>query len=379
MTDNPTISSLQEATKKAAEAIREKQEADNGNSNGKVNPPANGSGKPLPPKESTDGQPPAAPTDFDLKAHIKKTYGIELSDEEITNRLKASNGDSGQPPLSEKKRQAPKLEDITDEEVSKFFEKNKKEDLVKKYAANKQKEDLALVKENQRDYIKTQFPKFKDEEIDVLLNERYYIADDPKEDPYTEEEKALGQFLLKQDADRVRNGVGYQVDGVRNVLYNNAVDEYNEALRVETVNSFLTTQPKEMVLSFGKSGSIDLGEYPVRLEKETVEAVGDIMRNPLNLLTKFKVNKDDDNFDMGKMFDYLLRAELFDHVIKSAASDYYSKGVEAVENKLNNHPDLNKIRPPEKKVTKKEEEKQAEDFNRKSIEANTGRGKNIAR
>jgi hypothetical protein len=98
------------------------------------------------------------------------------------------------------------------------------------------------------------------------------------------------------------------------------------------------------------------------------------MREPINLLKKFKSDSSD-AIDLQKMYSYLLKAELFDDALRSTAVDYYSKGVDSVKNTLNNYPDLDKTRTPEKKDTRSDEQKKAEEYNRKQFAQNTGRGR----
>lgn len=382
---HPSIAGIQTAAKEAAEVVaREKTaaEGNNGGANGGGPPKKEGeppvpAPKPAPPAAKPAPAPaPAAGDEFSLAKSVKEKYNLDLSEEEILARLKPPETPAPPPVSAKKAGPAPKPEDVTDELVGAFFEKQKKPNLVASHVANAKKSDFDLVKESQLSVIKQQFPEMKDEQAEELIKERYYIPlDENDTSTYSAEELELGKFLLKRDAENLRTGTQYQIDSVRNMLHNERIEAYNQEIYKDSIDQFIATVPKQLVLPLGKSGTIELGDYPVELEADTINTVAEIMREPVKLLSKFRPAgaKGNEGFDLKLMYDHLLKAELFDKVIKSTAVDYYSKGITAVEEKLNNDPDLNKIKPPEKKDSKKDEQEKAAEFNKKQIEDNTGR------
>jgi hypothetical protein len=372
--ENPTVTGLQNAFKQQAATVSEKSQP---------TPPT-----PPQPANENDPKPPEnstlSPEDVELATKLKSRYNLDLSDDEILSRLKPANGND-KPPAPEPntppdaapnsvKRPAKyqKPEEIPDDEVRGFLETNNRKETFDAYLSTKEKQDLALVSEHFFSQIKQEFPDMDDEDMQRLVNERFYIPENDYDSTYTDAEKKLGQSLLKKEAERLRAQTEYPVSTARNMLYQRAIDEQaNEAFE-EDVRSYIQKVPKTISFQLGKSGAVDLGTFPVQLEQDSVDRIGAIMANPNKLLEKFKDDKGEFSIDL--MYNFLMKGELFDVMLKSAATEYYSRGLENLGQRLGNFPDTNGNISRRVKPQTPQEEK-AKEFNQKQVADNLGRGR----
>lgn len=324
--------------------------------------------KETPPADSLDDDTAGGST---LSKYFKDKHNIELSDEEILERIKgvskADNGSSsGSAPVSFK---APALEEINDDEVGAFLdaEYDKKREPLTRFSANQKKVDLDLVKESLLPALKEKFKDLDDVAIEDRFNERFYISDD---DTFSASEKAYGQELLAAEAKRLRDQDGVVVESARRHLHNNKLKEYNNKLHAAKVDDFIKTAPSKVTFEFGKTGSKELGSYEFDVAPEIVAEVTQIMKNPEKLLDLFK-GEAGQSLDLQKMYKVLIDLKTADAARKSIASHYHTQGVEEVEQKLHNNPDLGKLGSSKGKLT--EATKEAETANKNTLEKNIGR------
>ena len=364
--EHPTITGFQEAHKKAAVSEM---------------PPSTSTPPPEGQLPSAPEPPSITPEDKDLASKLKSRYNLgEISDEEILSRLKGSNGQPPvapetppapvAPPVSEKGRaKYQKPEEVPEDEVRSFFEKNNRKQTFDAYLSNKEKEDLTLVRDHEFGQIQEDFPDMSMEDVETLVKERYYIPASEYDNPFTEAEQKLGRKRLKQEAERLRNATDFQVQSVRQLLYDQAIQEENTREFQEDIDQYMQKKPPTVAFDLGRSGSMNLGQFEVKLEPHSIEQIKTVMRNPAMILDRFK---EGDDFSYDKMYNYLMKAELFDVLLKSAASDYYSRGLDAVGQTLGNSPDTSYSRrqPP-----KTPEAQKAIKHNQDIIGNNIGRGR----
>jgi hypothetical protein len=313
-----------------------------------------------------------------LSALLKEKYGIDLSDDEIMNRLKPNDGpnqpNSTPQAVSVPVPVAPRIEDVTDDDIGVLLEANgRSRDLLKRAADISKVDDISLVRQSYIDYLK-EHHKRSDEDAEALFAERFYIPPEGKEDSYTAEEIAIGKALLKQEADRIRGQVTNVINGARQLVHTNRMAEYDKKTHDSQVDAFIGGVNRKLVIPIGKSGAKDLGDYSFDINDTIVKEIAETMKSPERLIKKFK-KADKDELDFQKFFDFLVHYEIRDNLVKSIASHYHSLGTDEIEATLHNLPDLNNTGQSHNKTKKTASElkKEAEDYNKEQIRKNLSR------
>ena len=373
-----TIDAIQEGFKKEAEKVAA------ANSEGAAEKKPEIKDPPIDNKQEQDkekGKPAAATNGVVEKSmveQLKEKHGLDFaSDEEILNLLKSK-------PKSEDKTKAadsvtapvtaPKIEDVTEDEVITILEKNgRSKDLLAKAKELKSKSDDDIVKQHYLETLQKDHG-LSPEEASGLFAERFFIPPEGQEEMYTEEEKKVGKALLKKEADQIRGQVDYVVNGIRETAYQDKMDAFNTNVFKSTVENFMAKAPSNFTIPIGKSGAKDLGEFPFVVNDEVRSRVAKTMQNPASFAERFK--NDDGVFDMNRFYNFLVHLESQENIYKSMANFYHSKGLDEVENTLHNNPDLTNVgreSADKRNKTAAEQKKEAEEFNKKQVEKNLDR------
>lgn len=362
-------SSVQEPAKPASQPPAAAPSSD-GQGSGADQKDANKEGTPATtPIQAGDanGQQPAKPN---LSKLIKEQYGEDLTDEDIQALIQSKKQGNGSTGVSSGSPRIPVLEDISDEDVESFLDQNKRDkNLVKRSKANKEKEATAIVKEAYQADLKKQFPKLSDDDIEQLFNTHFYIGEP---DDFTEEEVAFGKQLMEREAERLKGSDEFIVDNVRNHLHQQRLTEYENNVLKHRVGQYISQVPRKMTINFGKLGNKELGSFEYNLDDETIGNVQRIMQSPVELTSKFLNDKGE--LDMDKMFNLLVRSEIFDNASKTIANEYHSRGVTEIEAQLNNAPKFDMAGATTDEAVKKiQDKKDAEEFNKKQRGQFTGK------
>jgi len=330
-------------------------------------------GKKEAPAPPAGGQPPAD-DGMKLSEAIKKQLGIDLSDDEIKARL---SGGQQAPAAAERggqPRKKPTLEDVTDDEVSEFLEKNQKpKDTLARIKTRKEKKDQELVQEYHVAMIRQAQPKLSQDQAEAIFRHRFHIAAEG-EDPYTDEEVAVGKFEIEQMAKILRETDVPLVNNARNAILNQKLQEFENAEAEEAFNAFSANIPKSYKVQLGKHNEIDYGEYDYPLPEKVIQSVVEQMKDPNQF--KALILNDKGQVDNQKLFNLLLRNAILDDIQSGVAIRAYSDGVESIRQQLAMGVDLANVGNKGGKVALTEEQKkqqeQAKDHNTNAINKATG-------
>lgn len=382
-----TIENIQagfaQEAEKVAKATSEKAAGDNGGEQGQNSPENKDNKQDGNNKDGKQGEGSPGENEISLAKFLKEKHGLDLTDDEILERLKGngqSNNNGHQAASVPAPVKPPKIEDITDDDVVTILEKSgRTRDLLSKAKDYKGKDDLTIVRDHYVAMLKDQH-KLTDQDALDLFNERYFIPPPEQADAYTDAEKKVGESLIKQEADRLRGQVDYVIDSVRNTALQEKEKEFEKNNFTSTVETFLSKAKKNFAIPIGKSGALDLGEFPFNVNDDAFQRISQTMKDPASFANRFK--NDDDVFDLQKFYDFLVKVETLEDTNKSMAVYYHSKGVDSVENKLNNDPDLTNVgkeTADKRNKTAAEIKKDTEEYNRKQIEANLDRHKRASK
>lgn len=180
-------------------------------------------------------------------------------------------------------------------------------------------------------------PSLTDEELEELFNAHYFISDNPN--MYTEPEMKLGQRRLASDAKGIRQMEAKPLTEVENDLkiQEEAIAEAGKW--EQRANNFIEKMPKTFTVPIGKIGEKEMGDFIYPLSEAEQRDLADSIRDPAFLIKQIR-DPQTGKTDLSKLYDLVLAKRILHTVIRAAASDHYSQGVDSVTSVLHNYPDL---------------------------------------
>lgn len=173
-----------------------------------------------------------------------------------------------------------------------------------------------------------------DDEISELFKEQYFIGEQ-----YTETQQKIGQKRLKNEADTIRENMGMTLAQTEEELKMNdkAIKSANDWTK--RVDNFTTKLPQSFQVPIGKIGEKEVGDFTYTFSEEEQREIVESLKDPAYLLKEI-ADKTTGQTDISKLYNLVVGNKVLRKIVKAAAGDYYSKGVDSIASVLNNNPNL---------------------------------------
>lgn len=282
-----------------------------------------------PPEEVAD-------TPEQIAMRYLKEQGISVSNiSELQSAMNRTEG--GEESEEQKKRREQQKEQKL---LNTFLEKGGTMDDFYRLRKLKEVKDEDFMREKFHAQMREFNPDLDADEIDDVFNRQYFIGADGE---YNEHEQKYGRKRLTEEAQFLRTQESEPLSVVEHQMQLDEAASQSHKEWEKLVDTWSAQMPRKIDIPIGKMGDNDLGNFSYTLSEDEQRDMLQDLKNPNHLLEVVGEQKDGKftkKTDLNKLHDLLLWKRFAQKMIKAAASENYSKGIETVSAGLNNYPDL---------------------------------------